>query len=154
MRAYIRPLGEPNRCLNVYAAYDCAGNPREAGHSPRWYKRAFRRIYVLIHGGGKRSTINARLRDAGLPPLQQSVGGLPKAPVELIWSPLPAGSPTVPQNRPRHFYPGSAGSTGRAPTSIPTTRTGRRWSASTGASRASRSRSPSGESPPATTPPT
>ena len=25
MRAYVRPLGEPNRCLNVYAAYDCAG---------------------------------------------------------------------------------------------------------------------------------
>jgi hypothetical protein len=24
MRAYIRPLGEPNRCLNVYAAHDCA----------------------------------------------------------------------------------------------------------------------------------
>ena len=24
----------------------------------------------------------------------------------MIWSPLPAGSPTVPQNRPRHFYPG------------------------------------------------
>ncbi len=26
MPAYIRPLGEPNRCLNVYASYDCAGN--------------------------------------------------------------------------------------------------------------------------------
>jgi hypothetical protein len=27
--------------------------------------------------------------------------------VAIVWSPLPAGSPTVPQNRPRHFYPGS-----------------------------------------------
>ncbi len=26
MRAYVRPLGEPNRCLNVYASYDCGGN--------------------------------------------------------------------------------------------------------------------------------
>ncbi len=34
MPAYIRPLGEPNRCLNVYAAYDCEGNPRDAAHSP------------------------------------------------------------------------------------------------------------------------
>ena len=25
----------------------------------------------------------------------------------MIWSTLPAGSPTVPENRPRHFYPGS-----------------------------------------------
>jgi hypothetical protein len=108
MRAYIRPLGEPNRCLNVWAAYDCAGEPRDAAHSTRNYKRAFRRIYVIVHGGGKRSQIDARLRQAGLPPLQSDVRGLPKAPVEVIWSPLPAGSPTVPQNRPRHYYPGSS----------------------------------------------
>jgi len=107
MRAYIRPLGEPNRCLNVYAAYDCEGGRRDAAHSPRNYKRAFRRIYVIVHGGGKRRQINRRLRKAGLPPLRSSLGGLPKAPVEVIWSPLPAGSPTVPQNRPKHFYPGS-----------------------------------------------
>lgn len=107
MRAYIRPLGEPNRCRNVYAAYDCEGGRRDAAHSPRNYKRAFRRIYVIVHGGGKRPQINRRLRKAGLPPLHSSLGGLPKAPVEVIWSPLPAGSPTVPQNRPKHFYPGS-----------------------------------------------
>jgi hypothetical protein len=107
MRAYVRPLGEPNRCLNVYAAYDCAGDPRGGGHGPRWYKRAFRRVYILVHGGGKRHQINARLRDAGLPPLQAPAHGLPAAPVEIVWSTLPAGSPTVPQNRPRRFYPGS-----------------------------------------------
>jgi hypothetical protein len=107
MPAYIRPLGEPNRCLNVYASYDCAGNPRDRAHAPRWYKRAFRRIYVIVHGGGKRGEIDARLARAGLPPLNADVRGLPKAPVALLWSTLPAGSPTVPQNRPRHFYPGS-----------------------------------------------
>jgi hypothetical protein len=107
MRAYLRPLGEPNRCLNAYAAYDCDGHLRDSAHSPLWYKRAFRRIYILVHGGGKRSEIDARLHTAGLPPLNSDVGGLPEAPVEVIWSPLPAGSPTVPQNRPRHFYPGS-----------------------------------------------
>ncbi len=107
MRAYIRPLGEPNRCLNVWAAYDCAGKARDGAHSTLAYKRAFRRIYVIVHGGGKRTEIDARLRQAGLPPLQSNVGGLPKAPIEVIWSPLPAGSPTVPHNRPRHYYPGS-----------------------------------------------
>lgn len=107
MPAYIRPLGEPNRCLNVYASYDCAGEPRDAAHSPRWYRLAFRRLYVILHGGGKREQIDRRLARAGLPPLRSDVGGLPRAPVAVIWSTLPAGSPTVPQNRPRHFYPGS-----------------------------------------------
>ena len=106
MRAYIRPLGEPNRCLNVYAAYDCGGEPRGGDHALRWYRRAFRRIYTIVHGGGKRGQIDARLAKAGVPPLRSDLGGLPKAPVALVWSTLPAGSPTVPRNRPRHFYPG------------------------------------------------
>lgn len=106
MPAYIRPLGEANRCVNVYAAYDCSGRRRDAAHKPRWYRQAFRRIYIVVHGGGKRPQIDARLGDAGLPPLRGSVGGLPAAPVAVIWSVLPAGSPTVPHNRPRHFYPG------------------------------------------------
>jgi hypothetical protein len=107
MRAYVRPLGEPNRCLNVYASYDCGGAPRDSDHTPRWYKLAFRRIYVIVHGGGKAAKINERLAEAKLPPLSVEVGGLPKAPIAIVWSPLPAGSPTTPQNRPRHFYPGS-----------------------------------------------
>lgn len=107
MRAYVRPLGEPNRCLNVYASYDCGGQARDSAHTPRWYKRAFRRIYILVHGGGKAAAINHRLAEAGLPPLTTNVGGLPAAPVAIVWSPLPSGSPTVPQNRPRHYYPGS-----------------------------------------------
>jgi hypothetical protein len=107
MRAYVRPLAEPNRCLNAWAAYDCAGASRGPEHSPRNYKRAFRRIYVIVHGGGKARQLNRRLAKAGLPPLTVGLGGLPKAPVAVIWSPLPAGSPTLPRNRPRHFYPGS-----------------------------------------------
>ena len=107
MRAYLRPLGEPNRCLNVYASYDCAGKLRDAAHRPRWYRLAFRRIYVIVHGGGKRPMINRRLREAGLPPLRSRLGGLPKAPVAIVWSPLPAGSPTKPYNRPRYFFPGT-----------------------------------------------
>jgi hypothetical protein len=93
MRAYVRPLGEPNRCLNAYATYDCAGN-------------------ILLHGGGKIAKIDARLARAGLPPLREEGAplptGLPRAPVAVIWSPLPAGSPNVPANRPERFYPGHA----------------------------------------------
>lgn len=107
MRAYVRPLGEPNRCLNAWAAYDCAGASRGPEHSTRNYKRAFRRIYVIVHGGGSARKINRRLAKAGLPPLTVDVRGLQKAPIAVVWSPLPSGSPTVPHNRPRHFYPGS-----------------------------------------------
>ena len=106
MRAYVRPLGEPNRCLNVYAAYECAGKPRSAADSARNYRRAFRRIYVIVHGGGKAKTINARLAEAGLPPLNAHLGGLPKAPVAIVWSPLPSGSPTTKKNLPQNFFPG------------------------------------------------
>jgi hypothetical protein len=111
MRAYVRPLGEPNRCLNVYAANDCAGHPRGGVHRPYWYKQAFRRIYVIVHGGGKVAKIDARLRVANLPPLRAPGGsslptGLPKAPVAVIWSPLPAGAPATKTNRPERFYPG------------------------------------------------
>jgi hypothetical protein len=106
MRAYVRPLGEPNRCLNVYASYDCEGNPIE-GHAPRWYRLAFRRIYVIVHGGGKTAEIDRRLAQAGLPPLSVEVSGLPKAPVAVVWSPLPSGSPATPANKPGHFYPGA-----------------------------------------------
>ena len=106
MRAYVRPLGEPNRCLNVYSSYDCAGHLRDRAHRPLWYKLAFRRIYVIVHGGGMRHKINRRLREAHLPPLTSHVHGLKKAPVAIVWSPLPAGSPTKPYNRPRYFWPG------------------------------------------------
>ena len=150
MRAYIRPLGEPNRCLNVYAAYDCEGNPRDAAHSPRWYKRAFRRIYIDRPRRRQAGGIDARLRDAGLPPLQSDVGGLPKAPVEVIWSPLPAGSPTVPQNRPATSTP--ARWVDWVGTDIYADN--QDWKALDGLYRRFRrspSRSPSGASPPATT---
>jgi len=106
MPAYVRPLGEPNRCLNVYSSYDCSGAPRDAAHKPRWYRLAMRRIYLILHGGGSHAAIDERLAKAGLQALQGHPGGLPKAPVALIWGTLPAGSPTTPANRPRHFYPG------------------------------------------------
>lgn len=111
MRAYVRPLGEPNRCLNVYSSYDCGGNLRDSAHRPHWYQQAFRRIYILLHGGGSVARIDTRLASAGLPPLRSATGtlptGLPAAPVAVIWSPLPIGSPATKQNQPDRFYPGA-----------------------------------------------
>ncbi|MBN8868971.1 MAG: hypothetical protein J0H66_03715 [Solirubrobacterales bacterium] len=112
LRMYVRPLGEPNRCLNLYAGVDCSGNVRGGSYSYGWYKQAFRRIAIIIRGGAKRGTINARLKRLRLPKVQK-VGvakrlprRLPRAPISIVWSPLPAGSPTVRANLPRYYWPG------------------------------------------------
>lgn len=111
IRAYVRPLGEPNRCLNPYAGVDCAGTLRGGAYSQRWYRQAFRRIYILLHGGARRSKVNERLERLGMPDIRRAAGReprrLPDAPVAVIWSPLPAGSPEVRVNRPGRYYPGS-----------------------------------------------
>ncbi len=109
---YIRPMGEPNRCLNYYSGVDCAGNIRGGHYSFGYYKAAFRRIATVVRGGGSRTKINSRLRALGLPKLQITGDAkrlprkFPAAPVSIIWSPLPAGSPTVRQNFPGHYWPG------------------------------------------------
>jgi hypothetical protein len=112
MRMYVRPLGEPNRCLNLYAGVDCSGNVRGGSYSYGWYKQAFRRIAIITRGGAKRGTINAQLKRLHLPKVQK-VGTakrlprrLPRAPISIVWSPLPAGSPTVRANLPAKYWPG------------------------------------------------
>lgn len=110
LRAYIRPLGEPNRCLNPYSAVNCDGSQKGGGHRTVWYKQAFRRIVAIVRGGGTLARINAILARIGLPPLNRTKGpppkALPPAPVAFIWSPLPAGSPRVRGNWPGNYWPG------------------------------------------------
>jgi hypothetical protein len=108
--AYIRPLGEPNRCLNAWTAVDCEGNPRGGEHTTGWYKQAFRRISLIVRGGQSLEAVNATLAEIGLPPVQRSKGPpppeLPAAPVSIVWSPLPGGSPRVKGNFPGNYWPG------------------------------------------------
>ena len=111
LRTYIRPMGEPNRCLNPYAGVDCSGNVRGGDYAFKWYKAAFRRIAVIVRGGAKRGWINARLGRIGLRKVQgPKKGVLPRklkaAPVAIVWSPLPSGSPTVKANYPASYWPG------------------------------------------------
>jgi hypothetical protein len=68
-------------------------------------------MYIILHGGTL-GQIDARLRHLRLPPLDHKGGKgieprrLHKAPVALVWSPLPGGSPATHNNRPQRFYPG------------------------------------------------
>ena len=59
--AYIRPLGEPNRCLNAWAGVECDGTLKGGEHSAFWYKMAFRRIVAIMRGG---QTLEGIERDA------------------------------------------------------------------------------------------
>ena len=108
--AYIRPLGEPNRCLNAWSAVNCDGSQKGGEHTTGWYKQAFRRIVAIVRGGQTLEGINATLAEIGLPPLNRTKGpnptALPAAPVSIIWSPLPGGSPRVKGNFPGNYWPG------------------------------------------------
>ncbi len=111
LRAYIRPLGEPNRCLNPYSAVTCDGRQKGGDHRTLWYKRAFRRIAVIVRGGLPTARIDRKLQRLSMPPV--NYGGaprpaaLPAAPVSLVWSPLPAGSPKAKGNWPGDYWPGT-----------------------------------------------
>ncbi|HEU5142723.1 MAG TPA: hypothetical protein VFU04_06145 [Solirubrobacterales bacterium] len=108
--AYIRPLGEPNRCLNAWSAVTCDGAQKGGEHTTGWYKQAFRRISTIVRGGGSLEQVNATLAGIGLPPVNRTKGppppALPAAPVSIVWAPLPAGSPRVRGNFPGNYWPG------------------------------------------------
>jgi hypothetical protein len=109
--AYIRPLGEPNRCLNAWSAFNCDGTEKGGEHTTGWYKQAFRRIALIVRGGNTLEGIDATLAELGLPPVRRTKGlppaTLPPAPVSIVWSPLPGGSPRVKGNFPGNYWPGA-----------------------------------------------
>jgi len=109
--AYIRPLGEPNRCLNPWSPVNCDGSQKGGEHTAGWYKQAFRRIAIVVRGGQTLEGINASLAEIGLPGLSRKKGpnptSLPAPPVSMMWSPLPGGSPRVKGNFPGNYWPGS-----------------------------------------------
>lgn len=103
---YIRFLPEMNGHWNPYAAYDAGGTARGEHHRTHWFRQAWRR-FALIVRGGETAMINRRLGRLGLPPIQKQVPpALPSAPVALMWVPQTRGSPDVPGNGPRAYWPG------------------------------------------------
>ena len=70
--AYIRPLGEPNRCLNAWSAVNCDGSQKGGEHTTGWYKQAFRRIVAIVRGGQSLEGVNATLAEIGLPPVSRT----------------------------------------------------------------------------------
>jgi hypothetical protein len=103
--SYIRPLAEMNGHWNYYCAYNSSGSYRGDSHSTANFRKAFRRIYLIMHGG-LRSDINARLSSLGMPGLR-TAGDIPENPfVRVFWNPQGFGSPNLAKNSANSYYPG------------------------------------------------
>ena len=84
---YIRPMAEMNN----------PGNPWSA--SPPAYRKAFARIYLIVHGG---PSVNSRLHSLGMPAVSGTLAANPLPRVRVLWSPLAGGADAVP------YWPGDA----------------------------------------------
>jgi hypothetical protein len=105
---YVRPMAEMNNAGTLYSGYHPDGSAKDAAHSPAWYRKAFARIYLVLHGGSA-ANINARLAQLGLPGI--GGGDVPVNPfprLRVVWSPLASDSPRVPGNAAENYYPGAA----------------------------------------------
>ena len=96
----VRPLGEPNNSANAYCT--CRGG---SANSTKWYRKAFQRIYVVMHGGSA-SAMTARLRALGMPGIANDVPVNPYPHMTVVWNPLAVGVPDVRGNHYRDYFPG------------------------------------------------
>lgn len=102
---YLRPFPEMNGHWNAYCAYTQSGRFKGASHSTLMFRRAFARIYLLLHGGTA-DELNARLRRLGLPGVGHDYEVNPFPTLSVVWNPQGYGSPDLPGNRAQAYYPG------------------------------------------------
>lgn len=98
---YVRFLAEMNNPKNHYSPVAPSGRSRGATHSPAAYVRAFRRAYVILHGGD----VDARLRALGQKPLGRALPENPAGRLTVIWNPI-AGMDSRSARPAQRFYPG------------------------------------------------
>ena len=103
-RIYIRPFGEMNGYWNVYCAFTKGGTPKP-NHSTADFRKAFARVYLIVHGGPA-TAINAKLRKLGMPPLQGDLPENPMPDTRVVWNPQGFGAPDIPANSAQAYYPG------------------------------------------------
>jgi hypothetical protein len=101
---YVRLMAEMDGYWNFYSAFGPSG-PRNADHSTAAFKRAWKRV-ALIMRGGTLAGIDARLQRLKMPPLRTSASSLPRPHVAMLWVPQVAGAPDVAGNQPRDYWPG------------------------------------------------
>jgi hypothetical protein len=101
----LRPLGEMNNSKNPYCYVTPGGGRKGATHLPRWYRKAFQRIYIVMHGGTA-AQLNAQLGALGMPGVSQDVPVNPYPQLTVVWNPLAVGEPDVRGNHYRDYFPG------------------------------------------------
>lgn len=103
---YIRLFPEMNGHWNAYSAYAANGAARPGEHSTANFKRAWKRI-VLVLRGGKRTKLDRKLRKLRMPKLQaKTKKELPGPKVAFGWVPHSSSTPNVPGNQPAAYFPG------------------------------------------------
>lgn len=102
MPIYVRPLAEMNGHWNSYCAYNTNGSSRGAAYSTSNFRKAFTRIYLILHGAPNASSKLKKLR---LPPVQGTT--MPAPQLQVVWNPQGYGSPDLPGNSAASYYPGN-----------------------------------------------
>ena len=91
---------------NRYCAYTESGRFKGAAHSTAAFRKAFARVYLLLHGGTA-VQLNARLRALGLPAVTHDYDVNPTPVLRVVWNPQGYGSPNLPGNSAQAYYPGN-----------------------------------------------
>jgi hypothetical protein len=102
---YVRLMAEMNNWNNPYSAFGATGGRRSRAFSTRAFRRAWRRVALILRGGDV-DAIDRRLRRLRLPPVRTARAQLPQPPVALLWVPFCAGLPNVKGNGPGAYWPG------------------------------------------------
>jgi len=105
---YIRPMAEMNGWWNFYSAFNQNATSRGPSHSTKSFRLAFKRIYVILHGGDV-ATLNTRFANWGVRKLQSDKLTLPEntyPTLKVFWNPQGFGSPDIPANSADSYYPG------------------------------------------------
>lgn len=103
---YIRPMAEMNNYINRWSGFRRDGSAKP-GHSPADYRRAFARIFLIVHGGSA-ATISVKLKALGLPGISHDLAVNPFPRVRVVWVPIARGNPRIPANAPQNYYPGNS----------------------------------------------
>ena len=100
-QVFVRVMAEMNNPRNLYAPRRIDGTSKGASHSPAAYKQAFRRAYLILHGGD----VDAKLRALGQPPVRGELASNEGSALTVIWNPI-AGLDPRSERPAQEFYPG------------------------------------------------
>ena len=101
-QVYVRVMAEMNNPKNLYAPTRPNGSSKGPSHSPASYRQAFRRAYLILHGG----EIDDQLRALGQPAVGRELAVNPAPTLTVIWNPI-AGLDTRSARPAQAFYPGN-----------------------------------------------